>query len=165
MKKAIAVDFDGCLCVNAYPDIGKPNWAVIERAKAEQAAGAGLILWTCREGELLQNAVAAAASWGLTFDALNDSLPEWKAEWGNAPRKVGATEYWDDRALRAGVFGVDPPLQRGGWMGYETSTLLGHDEGGEPIWSPRHFYRCSCCGRGSAVQTKYCPGCGAKMEV
>ena len=24
MQKAIAIDFDGCLCTNEYPNIGKP---------------------------------------------------------------------------------------------------------------------------------------------
>ena len=98
MRKAIAIDFDGCLCTNAYPEIGEPNWTVIYRAKAEQRAGAGLILWTCREGQLLLNAIAACEGWGLTFDAVNESLPDWIEAFGTKPRKVGATEYWDDKA-------------------------------------------------------------------
>lgn len=97
--KAIAIDFDGCLCDNAYPAIGAPHWGVIARAKMEQEAGAGLILWTCREGQLLLEAVAACESWGLHFDAINESLPSWIAAFDNAPRKVGASEYWDDRAV------------------------------------------------------------------
>lgn len=100
MRDAIAIDFDGCLCVNEYPRIGTPNWAVIAKAKKRQAAGAGLILWTCREGQLLQDAVVACQSWGLTFDSINESLPDWIEAFNNRPRKVGATEYWDDRAVR-----------------------------------------------------------------
>ena len=99
VKKAIAIDFDGCLCTDAFPEIGKPNWVVIERARAEQANGAGLILWTCREGPLLEAAVHTCREWGLTFDAINESLPEWIEAYGNRPRKVGASEYWDDRAV------------------------------------------------------------------
>lgn len=99
MRKAIAIDFDGCLCADAYPGIGAPHWAVITRAAQEQAAGAGLILWTCREGQLLQDAVAACERWGLRFDAVNESLPDWIAAFGTRPRKVGATEYWDDKAV------------------------------------------------------------------
>lgn len=94
------IDFDGCLCANAYPDIGAPNWEIIVAAAAEQIAGAGLILWTCREGELLENALEACTRWGLHFDAVNDSLPSWKKFYGNDTRKVGATEYWDDKAYR-----------------------------------------------------------------
>lgn len=100
LRRAIAIDFDGCLCSDAYPDIGAPNWAVITKAAEEQEAGAGLILWTCREGPLLHEAVAACARWGLKFDAINESLPDWIAAFGTRPRKVGATEYWDDKAVR-----------------------------------------------------------------
>lgn len=97
--KAIAIDFDGCICTNAFPNIGAPNRSVIDKAIAEQAAGADLILWTCREGELLQQALDACAQWGLHFDAVNESLPSWIAAFGTRPRKVGASEYWDDRAV------------------------------------------------------------------
>lgn len=101
MRKAIAIDFDGCLCTDAYPDIGIPNYVVIARAKqARQRDGAGLILWTCREGQLLQDAVDACKRWGLTFDAVNESLPDWIETFQTTPRKVGATEYWDDKAVR-----------------------------------------------------------------
>ncbi len=100
LRKAIAIDFDGCLCTDAFPAIGEPNWAVINRAKAEQKTGTGLILWTCREGQVLQDAITACESWGLTFDAVNESLPDWIEEFGTRPRKVGASEYWDDKAVR-----------------------------------------------------------------
>lgn len=99
-RKAIAIDFDGCLCIDAYPAIGKPNWSIINRAKNEQQNGAGLILWTCREGSLLLEALAVCKSWGLYFDAVNESLPDWIEEYQTCPRKVGASEYWDDKAVR-----------------------------------------------------------------
>ena len=100
LRKAIAIDFDGCICADAFPGIGAPNWPVINRALLEQQKGAGLILWTCREGTLLQEAVYACARWGLHFDAVNESLPDWIATYGTSPRKVGASEYWDDKALK-----------------------------------------------------------------
>ena len=94
---AIAIDFDGILCQNAYPDIGDPNWDTIHQALKEQGNGAKLILWTCREGRSLEKAVAACAEWGLKFDAVNENLPEWRKAYRTDPRKVGANEYWDDR--------------------------------------------------------------------
>ena len=75
MRKAIAIDFDGCLCTDKYPGVGRPNWRVISLALVEQAKGAGLILWTCREGNELREAIEACREWGLTFDAINESLP------------------------------------------------------------------------------------------
>ena len=105
-QRVIAVDFDGCLCDNAYPDIGAPNWQVIDAALKERADGAALILWTCREGDMLQQALDACKGWGLEFDAVNDSLPKWKETWKKDPRKIGATEYWDDKAVR--MPNIDP---------------------------------------------------------
>lgn len=102
-KKAIAIDFDGCLCSNKYPKIGEPHWDVINKAKEKQNEGYGLILWTCREGDLLLDAIEACRAWGLEFDTINESLPEWINAWGNCPRKIGATEYWDDRAVHMGA--------------------------------------------------------------
>ena len=57
--KAIAIDYDGCIAINSWPSVGEPNWDVINRAKAEQAKGAKLILWTCREGHKLEEALDA----------------------------------------------------------------------------------------------------------
>lgn len=37
MQKAIAIDFDGCLCTNEYPNIGKPILHIIDEAKKQQA--------------------------------------------------------------------------------------------------------------------------------
>ena len=48
--RCIAVDFDGTLFVTDFPHIVEPKWDVINRAKAEQAKGTVLILWTCRHG-------------------------------------------------------------------------------------------------------------------
>ena len=98
--KAIAIDFDGCLCSDMHPDIGAPYWNVICAAVQEQIAGAKLVLWTCREGDDLQAAVDACSRWGLQFDAVNANLPERIAYYGNDCRKIGADEYWDDRVRR-----------------------------------------------------------------
>ena len=35
-RKTIAVDFDGTLFTNNWPNIGEPKWDVINRVKAEQ---------------------------------------------------------------------------------------------------------------------------------
>ena len=98
MRKAIAIDFDGCLCELAWPEIGAPHMDVIRAAIAEQEKGAALILWTCRAGELLEAAVDWCSSYGLKFDAVNANLPERIAYYQIESRKVSADEYWDDRA-------------------------------------------------------------------
>lgn len=97
--KVIAIDFDGTLFKTKWPEILEPNREVVDRALQEQRNGAKLVLWTCREGNLLKDALLACAKEGLSFDAVNDSVQEWKHAWGTSPRKIGATEYWDDRAV------------------------------------------------------------------
>ena len=97
--KIIAVDFDGCLCENKWPEIGKPNEAIIRQLLAEREWGAKLILWTCREGKMLAEAVEWCRRFGLEFDAVNANLPEMNAMYGNDSRKIGADEYWDDKAV------------------------------------------------------------------
>lgn len=97
--KIIAVDFDGTLCEAKWPEIGEPRQFVINQLIKQQADGAKLILWTCREGELLRAAVMWCLNHGLQFDAINDNLEENKTLYGNNSRKVYATEYWDDKSV------------------------------------------------------------------
>lgn len=96
----IAIDFDGTLCEECWPAIGPAREDIIGRAKAVQAAGAKLILWTCRTGEPLQEAVAWCAAHGLQFDGVNANLPEREEFYGGKTRKISADEYWDDKAVR-----------------------------------------------------------------
>ena len=65
MKKVIAIDFDGTLFENKWPEIGMPIAQNINRAKNEKENGAVLILWTCREEEKLAEALAASAAASL----------------------------------------------------------------------------------------------------
>lgn len=99
-KKVIAIDFDGTLCKSKYPAILKPKRRVIKRAIKEQKRGALLILWTCREGKELTEAIDWCRSYGLTFDAINSNPREQVRIFGTDPRKVGADEYWDDKSHR-----------------------------------------------------------------
>lgn len=96
--KIIAVDFDGTLCENRWPKIGVANLKLIERLKYEQTRGVKLILWTCRDGKELENAVSWCAAQGLHFDAVNDNLPEVIEQFGGNPRKIHADYYIDDKA-------------------------------------------------------------------
>ncbi len=95
--KIIAVDFDGTLCENKWPEIGEPNKELIDYLKEQKETGVKLILWTCRVGEILENAVKWSAEQGLIFDAVNENLPEVIAFMGGDTRKIFANEYIDDR--------------------------------------------------------------------
>ena len=95
--KIIAVDFDGTLCYSNWPDLGAPNKTLIEYLQKEKAAGNKLILWTCRAGQALMDATRWCEDQGLSFDAVNDNLPEIVELYGNNSRKITCDLYIDDR--------------------------------------------------------------------
>ncbi|MEY8515351.1 hypothetical protein AALC25_00215 [Lachnospiraceae bacterium 29-84] len=98
--KIIAVDFDGTLCEDKWPEIGEANDALITYLMRQRGTGIKLILWTCRAGERLEEAVRWCSAHGLYFDAVNENLPE-VLEWmGGDSRKIFAHEYIDDRMSR-----------------------------------------------------------------
>jgi len=94
-----AIDFDGTLCENAYPEIGEPKQKIIRFCKARKVEGHKLILNTCREGGLLAKAAAWCGNWGLLFDEYNENLPELIAQYGTDCRKISADFYIDDKSL------------------------------------------------------------------
>lgn len=121
MSYIIAVDFDGTMCEgDKWPNIGEPDDGVLAYLKEKQASGAKLILWTCRAGKELEEAIKWSEQHGIIFDAVNDNLPETKTWFSNADdcRKIFANEYLDDRAKNPGdlmIFYADNKPICAGW--------------------------------------------------
>ena len=99
-----AVDFDGTLSFGEWPEVGPANDGLIAYLKHRQLLGDKLILWTCRAGDALDRAVGFCSDNGLSFDAVNDNLPEITAKYGNNSRKISCDVYIDDRAVNAGDY-------------------------------------------------------------
>lgn len=95
----IALDFDGTLVEDKFPKIGKPNLAIFSAAFYWRAIGYKVILWTCRHGKALDEAVAFCRSLGLTFDAVNCNIPEVQEKYDTDTRKIYANVYIDDKNL------------------------------------------------------------------
>lgn len=144
MRRTIAVDFDGCICENKWPEIGEPRQQVINELIRAQAEGARLILWTCREGELLDAAVMWCLNRGLRFDAVNDNLQENIATYGNNCRKVWADEYWDDKSVLVVNTGV------------LTDIAFSREEGGATVmrWPMEGVQFISCKGSGTPIPVR-----------
>ena len=98
-QNIIAVDFDGTLCENKWPEIGMPNEEFIEYLKKRQTNGEKLILWTSRNEEQTKDAVEWCKEHELVFDAVNDNLPEIIEFYGHNSRKISSDYYIDDRML------------------------------------------------------------------
>lgn len=83
-EQIIAVDFDGTLCENKWPEIGEPNTNLIGYLiEMRKSFGAKIILWTCRVGEMLDKAVNWCSEHRLEFDAVNENLPHIAKELGD----------------------------------------------------------------------------------
>ena len=96
----IAVDFDGTIVEHRYPSIGKELPFAIETLLKLKEEGHRLILWTVREGELLDEAVEFCRKRGLEFYAINRDYPEEEQEHNNHfTRKLKADLWIDDRNL------------------------------------------------------------------
>lgn len=95
----IAVDFDGTLCKDAYPNIGEEKEEVINYIKFAKASGDKIILWTCRKGKQLKQAVKWCKERGIEFDAVNKNLKEHIKKMKGDTRKVYADIYIDDKAI------------------------------------------------------------------
>ena len=95
----IAVDFDGTIVEHDYPRIGKPIPFAIDVLKKLQEEGVHtLILWTMREGDLLQEAIDYCKKRGVEFYAHNKNFPEEEFD-DDYVRKLAADIYIDDRNI------------------------------------------------------------------
>jgi hydroxymethylpyrimidine pyrophosphatase-like HAD family hydrolase len=116
-SKTIAVDFDGTIVEHAYPKIGKEMLFAFATLKQLQKKGHRLILWTFRDGELLDEAVEYCRRNGVEFYAVNKSYPEEKYDL-SISRKINADLFIDDRNV-------------GGFVGWSKVWQTLHPEGGE----------------------------------
>jgi len=97
----IAVDFDGTIVEHKYPAIGRERPFAIETLMELSAQGHKLILWTARDGKLLEDAVRFCKERGLEFFAVNSNYPEGAlfADRSDKSGKVIADIYIDDKNL------------------------------------------------------------------
>ncbi|MCR5819903.1 MAG: hypothetical protein K6F94_02990 [Bacteroidaceae bacterium] len=94
----IAVDFDGTIVTHRYPDIGEEIPFACETLRMLIADRHKLILWSVREGELLQEAVDWCAERGIEFYAVNRDFPEEDVNKNmHFSRKLKVDMWIDDR--------------------------------------------------------------------
>lgn len=113
MPFILAVDYDGTMFEDSYPIKGDIKQDVVDKVKEFQDAGAEIVLWTCREGRSLKEALGRIEDeTDLDFVAINENAPsqlefmkEKKSE-GDlfATRKIFANFYVDDRANNIDFF-------------------------------------------------------------
>lgn len=97
-KLTIAVDFDGTLVEEKYPEIGKEKEDAFEVLIRLHNDGHRLLLWTYRHGRTLREAIEFCKQKGVEFYAVNKNFPEEEYD-TSVPRKLLADIYIDDRNI------------------------------------------------------------------
>ncbi len=96
----IAVDFDGTIVEHRYPEIGKELPFATQTLKMLIADRHKLILWSVREGKLLDDAVEWCRQRGVEFYAVNKDFPEEELSKNQSfSRKLKADVWIDDRNI------------------------------------------------------------------
>lgn len=95
----IAVDFDGTIVEHRYPKIGEEIPFATETLKILAQERHKLILWTVREGELLEEAIKWCRQRGVFFYSVNKDYPEEEKSHNGFSRKLKADLFIDDRNL------------------------------------------------------------------
>jgi len=107
MPFILAVDYDGTLFNGSWPEGGSPKLDIVNKVKEFKKCGAEIVLWTCREGVSLEEALKRCKEEiDLEFDAVNLTAPS-QVEYVKerlaegevfATRKIFANFYLDDRS-------------------------------------------------------------------
>ena len=97
----IAVDFDGTKVEHRYPEIGEELPFATETLKMLIKDRHKLILWSVREGKLLDDAVNWCRERGVEFYAVNRDYPEENGKESNNffSRKLKVDMFIDDRNI------------------------------------------------------------------
>ena len=103
----IGLDYDSTLFTKSFPEKGEPIQEVFNKAKEFKATGlCEIALWTCREGDSLEEAILRCKENGLEFDSINENTPsevnyqKEQRKKGHifATRKIYADIYVDDKS-------------------------------------------------------------------
>ncbi len=96
----IAVDFDGTIVEHRYPEIGEEIPFAIDTLKMLIKDHHRLILWSVREGKLLEDAVNWCKERGVEFYAVNRDYPEETLDNNqHFSRKLKVDLWIDDRNI------------------------------------------------------------------
>jgi len=104
MKKlVIAIDFDGTIVTDKYPDIGFLKRNAKEVINKLYDEGHDIIINSCRQGREEREMVEFLIDNEIKFNAVNENLCYRIEEYDNDCRKIGADVYIDDKAYPCNI--------------------------------------------------------------
>lgn len=103
-----AVDFDGTIVENDFPNIGKLHEGVRDYILEKHDEGHTIILWTTRQNEKLDEALKFCIENGIPIDYVNENVPWLEFDTSD---KIFADVYVDDRSYNPFKDDLDEQVQ------------------------------------------------------
>lgn len=98
--KYFAIDFDGTIAYDAYPNIGKLIPGAKETMAKIKELGGEIVIWTCRTHQAKEDAKKFLDDNGIIYDKFNEPFDANVNEYGgDHARKIFADVYIDDRSI------------------------------------------------------------------
>lgn len=98
-KPILAIDFDGTIVEEGYPDIGKEKKNAKLVINALYKLGFTIIINTCRAGEHEINARKFLQERGIMYHYINENCPTRIERYDTDSRKISADLYIDDKNI------------------------------------------------------------------
>ncbi len=95
----IAVDFDGTIVENAYPEVGKPMKNAVKALRYFKEQKHTIIINSCRAGDYLDDMTHYLLYNDIPFDFINENDPKRTSQYGSDTRKISADIYIDDKNI------------------------------------------------------------------
>ena len=95
----IAVDFDGTIVEDAYPNIGRVREYAKEVINNLTDEGHFITIWTCRTGKHLLEAELFLLGEDIRYHKINQHHPKDLLKYGDFGPKIGADVYIDDKCV------------------------------------------------------------------
>lgn len=102
----VGIDFDGTIVEEKYPNIGNLKPHAREAIRMLYEEGFYIILWTCRTGAFLQEAISFLNKEGIPFHQANDHHPEIARHYGGKSQKLLVDISVDDKNIEFIVNGI-----------------------------------------------------------
>jgi len=114
-----AVDFDGTIVEDKFPQIGGLIPYALESLRKLQSQGHIIILWTCRTGKDLEDALELLKENNFIPDVVNDHSTQMKTLYPESrPQKIYADIYIDDHDV---FFYKNLDKMKNFWVGFYNS--------------------------------------------
>lgn len=94
-----AIDFDGTIVVDRYPNIGEPIPEAIDTIREIKRLGQKIVIWSCRVEPQFSEMRDFLILNDILFDYINENCPTKISYYNNDTRKIGADYYVDDKII------------------------------------------------------------------